>query len=354
MKRLFSSRFTLIFGILFMIIVFFGYYPKWNNLHTEATISWDISGYYLYLPAIFIYDDLDQLLFMDEIIPKYYPTPNFQQATKHWNGNYIMKYSCGLAIQYLPFFAIGHIYAKNSKYSADGFSKPYQFMISLGSLLMAFLGLFYLRKVLLFYFKDKVVAIGLLTLIFATNYFDYSTITGAHSHSWLFSLYAMLVYYTIKFYKSPSHILSIIIGLVLGLIALTRPTDIVLFIIPVFWGLKNLNVNSIKTRIDFIRTHLSKYLLAGILTVSVGFIQMLYWKVIGNEWIIFSYKGESFDFLRPHLIEGWFSYKSGWLVYTPIMILSILGFWHLYKRKEGTFIPIILFFILFNYIVFSW
>ena len=37
------------------------YYPKWSKPGSEAAISWDVSGYYHYLPAIFIYKDLKNL-----------------------------------------------------------------------------------------------------------------------------------------------------------------------------------------------------------------------------------------------------------------------------------------------------
>ena len=46
----------------------FLYYPKWEQPDTEATLSWDVSGYYFYLPAIFIYQDLKQLSFKDQIL----------------------------------------------------------------------------------------------------------------------------------------------------------------------------------------------------------------------------------------------------------------------------------------------
>ena len=44
------------------------YYPKGNKPWTEATIGWDVSGYYLYLPALFIYKDIKKLEFLDDVI----------------------------------------------------------------------------------------------------------------------------------------------------------------------------------------------------------------------------------------------------------------------------------------------
>ena len=97
---------------------------------------------------------------------KYHPTPAFEQAYLHKSGNWVMKYSCGQALSYLPFFAIAHTWATLSPaYDADGFSLPYQLMISLGSLLIAFIGLYFLRRVLLEFFSDRVTGITLLGIV---------------------------------------------------------------------------------------------------------------------------------------------------------------------------------------------
>ncbi|MBK8444446.1 MAG: hypothetical protein IPL35_13975 [Sphingobacteriales bacterium] len=66
-----------------MFYIAFFFYPKWKQSRTEATLSWDVSGYYMYLPAIFIYKDLRHCAFGDDIIQKYYPSPAFEQAYLH-------------------------------------------------------------------------------------------------------------------------------------------------------------------------------------------------------------------------------------------------------------------------------
>ena len=87
-----------------VLILFTGmfYYPKWSKPGSEATISWDVSGYYMYLPAAFIYKDLKKCAFKDSILAKYQPSPDFQQAFLHPSGNYVMKYPAGQAIMMLP------------------------------------------------------------------------------------------------------------------------------------------------------------------------------------------------------------------------------------------------------------
>ncbi|HOY14269.1 MAG TPA: hypothetical protein PLY70_14065, partial [Saprospiraceae bacterium] len=96
---------------LFIFLVSFFYYPKFQKTGSEATISWDVSGYYWYLPAIFIYKDVKIMSFSDTIMAKYSPSSSAYQFFKHRSGHNIMKYTCGQAAQYLPFFLLAHVSA---------------------------------------------------------------------------------------------------------------------------------------------------------------------------------------------------------------------------------------------------
>ena len=88
------SKTLLVLSVLILLLTHFVYYPKWKKTLTEATLSWDVSGYYMYLPAAFIYKDLKKCAFKEDIMTTYTPTPNFQQAFIHeQSGNYVMKYS---------------------------------------------------------------------------------------------------------------------------------------------------------------------------------------------------------------------------------------------------------------------
>ncbi|MFK7907120.1 MAG: hypothetical protein AB8B69_18435, partial [Chitinophagales bacterium] len=60
---------------------------QWNGNHT---IGYDVGGYYCYLPAYFIYDDLAELQFMENIVKKH-PSTNGNWSIAE-NGNKIQKY----------------------------------------------------------------------------------------------------------------------------------------------------------------------------------------------------------------------------------------------------------------------
>ncbi len=335
-----------------LLIAGYMYYPKWQKSGTEATLSWDVSGYYLYLPATFIYKDLKELKFYDEILKKYRPTPDFQQAYPAENGNKVLKYSAGMAVQFLPAFLSAHMYAKMSeKYPADGYSRPYQFAIASWGYLIALLGLFFLAKILLYYFSAKATSLTLLSFAFASNYLEYAGITNSMAHNYLFTLYAMLIYLSIHFRRKESLRYALGIGIVCGLMALTRPTELIVVLIPLFWGIQP---QTIGNQFAFWKRNFSKIAIAVLITGFIGMIQLFYWKYVSGHWLQYSYQDQGFSWLRPHLYDGLFHFRAGWLIYSPIMVFSLLGFYVLFKKKPKLFWIIVPFSLLFIYISFAW
>ena len=86
------NKWGLFIALIFVLANTF-YHSRWDNTQTEAPISWDVSGYYAYLPAIFIHKDIKKLEYLPGIIEQYRPSPSMDQAFKHDSGNYIFKYS---------------------------------------------------------------------------------------------------------------------------------------------------------------------------------------------------------------------------------------------------------------------
>ncbi|MBK7408850.1 MAG: glycosyltransferase family 39 protein [Saprospirales bacterium] len=259
-----------------------------------------------------------------------------------------MKYSMGLALQYLPFFAAGHVWASLSDYPADGFSFPYQAAIHWGSLLIAFWGLWLTRLNLRRYFRDEVAALVILLVGIGTNYFNYASIDAALTHNYLFTLYALLIWLSIRWHEKPNAKYGLAIGLVVGLAALTRPTDIIVGLIPLLWGW-----NGLRARLDLFRKRRLDLGIAALAALAVGAFQLIYWKSVSGDWIVYSYQDQGFSFLHPHLLDVFFSYKKGWLVYSPLLSLAIVGFLFLWRRKDLFWVAF-LFFIVNTWIVSAW
>ena len=215
------------------------------NVHSipQNILSWDVFGYYLYLPLAFIYHDLGATDFsvVEQIVEKYKNTPTFYQGMHMPSGDFVIKYSVGMAFLYLPFFIIGHIIALLSAFPADGFSVPYQYAVWIGSMAYTLAGLVWARRLALIYFGDFVTSLILLILFLGTNYLMNTSFYGqnAMSHNYLFTLYLLLVLITIKWHATIKMKFMILLGLVAGIIILSRPSEIVCLAIPLFWGVSN-------------------------------------------------------------------------------------------------------------------
>lgn len=345
------SKSSLIVIILTLFMASFFYYPKWTKTKTEATISWDVSGYYLYLPASFIYKDLKTLSFYPGILNKYEPTPDFQQAYKIENGNMVCKYSMGMAIQYIPAFIAGHVIAKMTNHPTDGYSMPYQLALHIYSFLIAVAGLLLWFLFLRRYFSNAVVAITLVSICLGSNYLTYTGITNAMSHNYLLTAYAALLLITDNFYKKPKWSYAVGIGLICGIMALTRPTELIATFIPLCYGLSK---NNWRDHLNFLYKHIYKIITAVLICGSIGALQLAYWKYVSGSWIQYSYEDQGFSFLSPHILEGLFHINNGWLTYSPMMLFSIVGLYHLFKSEFKFRQSLAFYILLFIYVAFSW
>ena len=348
------SRFSWIACVVLMCYASLFFYPRWNKADTEAAISCDVSGYYWYLPSVFIYHDLKHQGFKDSILEKYKPSnTDFQQGVKTDNGNYVMKYSSGMALMYAPFFFTAHLLAGPLGYAKNGFTAPYQLAVQLGGLLISILGLWYLRKLLLLFYEDRTVALTLLLLVAASNYIELATIDSGMSHTWLFSIYVFLLLNTYYFYQAPKLKYAIRIGALVGLATLTRPTEIISCLIPLLWGLDSLWPGAIKKKQVFLAANIKMMIAAVICAGLVISLQLVYWKYASGHWIVYSYGNQGFSFLDSHFRAYTFSYRSGWLIYTPIMAFAFVGIIPFLMRQRNK-VLIVLFFLFNYYIICSW
>jgi len=315
----------------------------------DRVIEWDIHSYYAYLPSVFIYDDI-KLEKSDYLFDENYYLfwPVFTE-----DGKKVDKMTMGTAILYAPFFFVAHAFASFTDYPEDGFSVPYKIFLLLSSVFFLILGLDFLRKVLnRFNFSDKHIAIVILLIGLGTNLLCYSSQSAPMSHVYSFSLFAIFIYYTIKWYEQQSLKHTLIIGLLLGLISLIRPTNAVIIIFFLFYGISSFT--EFKQRIVFFLRKYSLLFTMALCAFMVWIPQFLYWKTVTGHYLCYSYTDEGFFFSHPRIIEGLFSWRKGWLVYTPLMGFALLGLFFLKGELKKFRIPAILFMVFNTYIIFSW
>lgn len=323
-------------------------FPEYNIL------SWDVFGYYLYLPAKFIYHD-PYLLHQDwlnQIVAEYNSTASLYQINQHpETGNWIIKYSMGMSFLYAPFFFIAHWLAPIFGYRQDGFSAIYGGLIETGMFLFSLIGLYYLLKILYSFFESKIAIISFVLIVFATNYMQLTVQYSLLTHIPLFTFYTILIYHTIVWHNHKQAISLFAIAISCGMITLIRPNEIVCILIPLLW-----DINNFKEKIKWLFASYGKFFVSLILFSIPVLIQMWYWKKGTNSWLYYSYQnpGEGFDFLSPYTKQFLFSFRKGWFVYTPIALIAMLSLLQVFKKNKSIFWAILIPTILSIYIVSSW
>ena len=312
----------------------------------ERVIANDVISYYAYLPATFIEHD-PSLQFTDR-----------EHKGTYWpevlpDGTKVIKTTMGMSLMYLPFFMAAHVAAPFAGYEASGFTAPYAAALLIASLCYVLAGLWLLRKLLARHFSEPVAAAVLLIIGLCTNLYWYTIYEGPMSHGYSFALICLLAYLTEKWYCKPTAGTSFAVGLTLGLISLIRPTNCIVALYFLLYGISG--KGDLGARWQLYRSHLAKLLIIAASILAVWAPQMAYWHSLTGNLFFYSYSSnEHFFFSAPKILPGLFGFRKGWLIYTPAMVFALVGLIPLFRSHRQYFLAITIYIGLHMYITFSW
>jgi hypothetical protein len=342
------------FGFLISILIVF-FYTRPLNSPWNKFIDGDGLGYYSYLPATFIYDDPNyEFKWFNDVHKKNYehcsfdiPTQNFLVSYK---GREINKYYQGLSFIWLPFFTLAHLIAKITNNPADGYSLPYQLCIGLASIFYLFLGLFYLKKLILLLFENKLVSVLIpIALFYGTPLFNYSLQLNSQSHVYSFTFITLFIYFAYSFFNQANQKLKwfLFATLCFVITLCIRPLNgLTLLIIPAFIPSPFFKQKWLLEKLKTIHV----VLIILVLSILIYQLRILY--IQTNSFIPFTYTDEKFYFNNPRFIEALFSYNIGLFTYTPLFLLSLFGIFYLQNNKQKIILPFV--FLLAVYLYSSW
>jgi len=343
-----SKRFALIVALIFTIsFVWIKAFHMPKNV-----IGYDTLGYYLYFPALQLHNDigLKDRKWLEDANNKENLTPWFYQFyQEEGNENWIIKYTPGWIVMHYPFVLSGHIYAKVNSLPTDGFGKPYQMGLLAGSFFYIFLGYYFMVLALAKLFSNATAFWLAALLTVGTNVLHMFGIGPLAIHTVIFALNGVILWLVVKYQDNPTFGTRFFGGLLVGLIALSRPTDVFsgVFLLA-FWLSWPIKFNA--------------ELFRKILPVGLGFMLpilplLIYWKFVSGSFFINSYgnnPGEGLDLFTPYILEFLFSARKGWFVFTPIVILFIPGFVYLYRKEKTWFWPTLIYSLLMLWVTASW
>lgn len=287
-------------------------------------IVFDVVSYHSYVPATFIKKDLSLQFYKDSA--EYYNKQGMYWANFTKDGKPVIKTTCGLSLMYLP-FTIWPIVFKGSEI-VSGYELPFSIAITTSNLFYYILSLFILFKLLkALQFSDLAIGFTVLSLGLGTNLLSYASISLGMPHAYDFFLISSLLYLSLLWHQQPKLYRSLLIGLVMGLLILIRPTNMI-FILCFFLFQKKEDTYSVKKYL----INWKHLFVIGLMAFIVVLPQLLYWHYVTGQYFYNSYINERFYFNHPHLLEYLVGFRKGWFIYSPLILM---GLWGLFYSKNS-------------------
>lgn len=312
---------------------------------------YDAVFYYGYLPSILQYEDAT-FKFLDNNKKRNKEGNHLKYKLlikKRPDGVRFLKATYGVALFELPFYAIAHQYAKFRKFKANGISGPYRLSLLIACNFYLIIGLIYLRKLLLKYFSVYASELTIIAIVLGTNFFTYLTYVPGMSHGYNFFSVCIFLYCIDQWqsHKRAKHLF--VACFCLGLLILLRPTN-------ASYGLFLLlfNIDSLKSRYALVSRYFKQYFIGFVIVLIPLIPQLIYWKLLTGSWLFYSYGDEPFFWDDPKVLDGLFSFRKGWLIYSPLMVLSLIGLFSKNPIIKKNRIQISVFLLINLYVIFSW
>lgn len=266
-----------------------------HTLYLHKTVYGDGIYYYSWIRSVVFDRDINFHNEFNHFSVEFQTTPT---------GYPTNKYAIGTPLLLFPTYLMHASLMKGT-----GYEFPYQVAVGATSVLYVLFGLALLYVLLSQYISASVARLTTIAMALATHLLFYGSLDTVNSHG--LSFFAAVVFLYVALQKEKNWLL---IGLTLGLVSLIRLQDIIygiLLIPPTF------SYSSLKSRL---------IMLSGIILAFVP--QLLAWQLLyGSFWVSpYTIEGEYFNLFKPHVFEVLFSQTNGLFLWTPLVLLGVVGF----------------------------
>lgn len=327
-KKFISSPYFLLIVTACIFVMF--YFLK--AIYLQKTVYGDGIFYFSWLHTLIIDQDIN---FQNE-----YAFFNVQQLITKTGllGN---QFAIGPALFWSPLYLVIH-----KIIGGDGYSFIYQFSVGLFSVGYAIAGLLLLYRALNSLFTSNTALITTLAIAFGTNLFFYGSLDPVNSHA--VSFFAACVLLNIIIHTNPNYFLA---GFIAGVLGTIRIQDSAFIGIPFIVLISNLIIH--KTQFF----QLGKYIFQLFIGWSIPILlQFGFWYILyGDVRIPYLERGYGFDFFHSQGFSVLFSTNNGLFLWTPLVLIAIIGLFTQYKKKLFLLsFSTLLFFIWQTYLIGSW
>lgn len=335
--------------LLFILVYVLHFAVEKSNF--KYTTTSDGEGYYSYLPALYLFGDNT---FQTNAKVKYQRTGQKDEYVILTNqGTYVNKYFSGVSFIAAPAFLTITGILKLSGSHADGYNDAYFIGMFFYSILMFVFGFILYQNTVSEYFQLNRRQKWAFLLVLIAAPWLFSAMYGVMwANNYLFICFSILLWLITKMKKYPEKS-AYLLGFffLTGIVAITRPTSLIFLVMVLFF------FDSLFAFWEYLRTYVlkPKILIAGfILFLLPVFYQFGIWKWQTGSFFLWSYSGEGFNWFNPQLIEIIFSYRTGILFHSPVLIFCLIYALVTFRNNRYKAIVYLVYFFLICYVSASW
>lgn len=271
------------------------------------------------------------------------------------------QWASGAALLWLPFFLAAHGFvllanAAGMAVPADGFSLPYTIAAGLGTVTYTLVGMIALYKIMRRYFSTEISAGSVIVLMLSTPLVFYTFASPFMTHALDAFVGIVFVYLWLRARERHSYASQLLVGLWVGLAVWLRTQNILLLLVPGIQAVLPVITATALPLSQRIKTA-AKNVSALLLGFAILFLPlMLFWRTVYGYWIVNTYAATQQNFiqpLQPHLLEVLFSSNRGLFIWSPVLLVSVLGTLPLWRRDKGLTILLVVNFLLQYYLIAS-
>lgn len=301
------------------------YHQLYLQPYYPAVCGLDDSYYFFWLRSVMVDGDVDfanDLLYCDTM-PLEMRRDIVQTSERTKLGLLPNKYPIGWALMEAPWYCAADLTAQaadcfGADIPYDGWHVLYQTWLVLGQLVYACLGLYLAYRIVAYYLPGPIALCGVSLTWLASSVFYYQMDQVSMAHNVMFFAGASAFFWTQRLRDQPDRYLYwALTGMSCALVILARYQGGVLLLFPGWLCLQLF----LKRPARIGQLMLAMAIGAGLLS-----LQLLAWRAVFGSWLVYSYAGERFYWLKPQLFNVLFSPLHGLFNWHPVMLVGFVGF----------------------------
>jgi dolichyl-phosphate-mannose-protein mannosyltransferase len=276
------------------------------------------------------------------------PKPFFRTPT----GRLDNHFTVGPAILWSPFLLLTHAgvhlaRALGSSVPADGFSAPYRISIAFATALYGFLSLWLAFRITRQYVEERSALLATLSIWWASSLPVYMYFNPSWSHAHSAFAAALFIWYWHETRTSRSLAQWLLLGLIAGLMLDVYYANAAILIIlaveaiPQYISALRRDSHASVGKPAFSKLLLSHFFFAFILLISILPTFITRYIIYGNAFESGYIPLRAWLWSSPAFLTVLFSSNHGLFLWTPVVLLSVLGLFLFWRRMPGLGAPLL-------------